>query len=103
MFVGTYYAHTNYRCIEGPILVDLVNSGIIFLSSFWVVTILATIGMKFASMYKTDKPLLIRGYVWLIGKISRSLPYKLAFHGAILAYTTLIPLMWKIQARLVPA
>jgi len=100
MLIGTYYAYANYMCTEGPILVDLVNSGIIFLSSFWAVTILATIGMKFASIYKTDKPLLIRGYVWLIGKISRSLPYKLAFHGAILTYTTLLPLVWKIQARI---
>ena len=100
MFIGTYYAYANYMCTEGSIMVDLVNSGIIFLSSFWVVTILATIGMKFASMYKGEKPLFIRGYIWLVGKIAKSLPYKLAFHGTILLYIAVVPLVSKIQTRL---
>ena len=96
-FVGVYYSYANYMCTQGPLMLDLVNSAFMILSSFWLVTILSTIGMKFAGMYKGEKPVLIRGYVWFIGKISRNLVYRILFHGGITAVCMGIPLVIKIR------
>ena len=97
-FVGIYYTYENYMCTQGPVILDLVNPAFIVLSSFWTVTILATIGMKFAAAYKGERPVFIRGYIWLISRISRSILYRILFHGTIFALSTAIPLAIKIKA-----
>jgi len=79
-------------------MLDFINSAFMILSSFWIVTIMATIGMKFASVYKGEKPLFIRGYIWIVNKISRSIPYRIVFHGLIVMLSTIIPLVHKIKA-----
>ncbi|MDR3548474.1 MAG: hypothetical protein P4M11_09465 [Candidatus Pacebacteria bacterium] len=86
--------------MPSPLILDLTNSAVMVLSSFWTVTILSTIGMKFASMYKGDKPLIVRGYMWLVSRIARSIPYRIGFHGTILAVSTLIPLAIKVKSLL---
>ena len=95
--VGIYYAYMNYYCVEGPFGVDLINSGFMVLSSFWTVAILQTIGMKFASMFKSDTPSLIKGYVCLTDKLSKSMFYKVIFHGSILMICTIIPFAIKVR------
>ncbi len=84
-------------CTQGPVILDLTNSAFIVLSSFWMVTMLSTIGMKFASMFKGEKPAPVRCYMWLVSRISRSIPYKIVFHGTILTLSTLIPLSIKVH------
>lgn len=84
-------------CIEGPVVYDIVTAFFMVLSSFWLVSILATIGMKFAGAFKGENPVLVRGYIWAINKLSKNIVCRILFHGGILAITTLIPLFIKIK------
>ena len=94
-FVGVYWGCKNYTCLESPLMLDLVCSAFIVLSSFWVVSIFSTVGMKFASKGRSTK--FIRGYLWTINKIKKSILLRILIHGGFAIGCMVIPAISKMK------
>ena len=95
--IGIYYAYKNYMCTEGPLMLDLITSAFMILSSFWVLLILSTLGMKFASMFQGEKPAFIKHYIRFATKLSKNKVYRIVYHGGIAILCMGIPLSIKVN------
>jgi hypothetical protein len=76
-------------------MLDLVCSAFVVLSSFWVMTILSTLGMKLASKGKPTK--FVKGYVWTMNKIKKSIVLRVLIHGGFIVVCMVIPALKKMK------
>lgn len=96
-FLFGVFVYTNYMCLEGPLLLDLVNSGILFISALWIVVIITSIGTKLSIVYKNCLPLSLKCFIGTATKLNDSVYLQSVYYGGIALVTTIMPLISKLR------